>query len=93
MTLLADLERLGILRRLRVERLRQTETAALLRTSSVAMSTPATAMTIHAQAEGVPFIVSELTRTYREAGLLQPIGGTWTSRATRSGWCRRPCER
>jgi DNA-binding NarL/FixJ family response regulator len=77
-TLLADLERLGILRRLRVERLRQTETAALLRNVLGGDVTTATAMTIHAQAEGVPFIVTELTRTYREAGLLQPIGGTWT---------------
>jgi DNA-binding CsgD family transcriptional regulator/predicted hydrolase (HD superfamily) len=76
-TLLADLERLGILRRLRVERLRQTETAALLRNVLGGDVAPATAATIHAQAEGVPFIVSELTRTYREAGLLQPIGGTW----------------
>ena len=77
-TLLADLERLGILRRLRVGRMRQTETAALLRNVLGGDVTAATAMTIHAQAEGVPFIVSELTRTYREAGLLQPIGGTWT---------------
>ena len=77
-TLLADLERLGILRRLRVERLRQTETAALLRNVLGGDVAPATAMTIHAQAEGVPFIVSELTRTYREAGLLQLIGGTWS---------------
>ena len=37
-----------------------------------------TTATIHAQAEGVPFIVEELTRTYRDAGLLQPIGGTWS---------------
>jgi DNA-binding CsgD family transcriptional regulator len=77
-TLVADLERLGILRRLRVERLRQTETAALLRNVLGGDVAPATATTIHAQAEGVPFIVSELTRTYREAGLLQPIGGTWS---------------
>jgi len=75
--LLADLERLGILRRLRVERLRQTETAQMLKSILGGDPTPQTAATIHAQAEGVPFIVQELTRTYREAGLLQPIGGSW----------------
>jgi DNA-binding CsgD family transcriptional regulator len=77
-TLLADLERLGILRRLRLDRLRQTETAALLKNALGGEPTLATAATIHAQAEGVPFIVLELARTYREAGLLQPIGGTWS---------------
>ena len=77
-TLVADLERLGILRRLTVDRLRQTETAALLRQLLGGDPTLATAATIHAQAEGVPFIVAELTRTYREAGLLQRIGDTWS---------------
>ena len=76
--LLADLERMGILRRLRVERLHQNETTQMLRSSLGGEPTPTTAATIHAQAEGVPFIVQELTRTYREAGLLQPIGGTWS---------------
>ncbi len=76
--LLADLERMGLLRRLRVERLHQTETTQMLRGILGGEPTPATAATIHAQAEGVPFIIQELTRTYREAGLLQPIGGTWS---------------
>ncbi len=76
--LLADLERLGILRRLRVERLHQNETAQMLRSILGGEPSPTTAATIHAQSEGVPFIIVELTRTYREAGLLQPIGGTWS---------------
>ena len=75
--LLADLERLGILRRLRVERLRQAETTQMLSSLLGGEPTAQAAATIHAQAEGVPYIVQELTRTYREAGLLQPIGGTW----------------
>ncbi|HEY7025485.1 MAG TPA: AAA family ATPase [Candidatus Limnocylindrales bacterium] len=75
--LLADMERLGILRRIHVERLRQTETTAMLRSILGGEPTPQAAGTIHAQAEGVPFIIQELVRTYREAGLLQPIGGTW----------------
>jgi DNA-binding CsgD family transcriptional regulator/tetratricopeptide (TPR) repeat protein len=77
-TLLADLERLGILRRLRVERFRQAETAALIRQLLGTDPTPAAAATIHSQAEGVPFIVAELVRTYREAGLLQQIGKNWS---------------
>ena len=33
---------------------------------------------MHAQAEGVPFIVEELARAYRESGLIQQIDGVWT---------------
>jgi DNA-binding NarL/FixJ family response regulator len=77
-SLLADLERLAILRRLPVGRFRQTETGALLKNLLGGEPTLATTATIHAQAEGVPFIVEELTRAYRDAGLLQPIGGSWS---------------
>ena len=77
-SLLADLERLSILRRIQVGRMRQTETGALLRNLLGGEPTLTTTATIHAQAEGVPFIVEELTRTYRDAGLLQPIGGAWS---------------
>ena len=77
-SLLADLERLSILRRLTIGRFRQTETGALLKNLLGGEPSLATTATIHAQAEGVPFIVEELTRTYRDAGLLQPIGGTWS---------------
>ena len=77
-SLLADLERLAILRRLPVGRFRQTETGALLKNLLGDEPTLATTATIHAQAEGVPFIVEELTRAYRDAGLLQPIGGNWS---------------
>ena len=38
---------------------------------------PASVAAIHSQSEGVPFIVEELVRPYREAGLLQQIDGTW----------------
>src|SRR4051794_2319175 len=77
-SLLADLERLAILRRLPVGRMRQTETGALLKNLLGGEPTLTTIATIHAQAEGVPFIVEELVRTYRDAGLLQSIGGRWT---------------
>ena len=77
-TLLADLERMGILRRLQVGRFRQAETAALLKHVLGGEVSLAAVATIYAQAEGVPFIVEELTRTYREAGLLQQINRSWT---------------
>ncbi|HEX6128002.1 MAG TPA: LuxR C-terminal-related transcriptional regulator, partial [Candidatus Limnocylindria bacterium] len=38
---------------------------------------PGSAEAMHVQSEGVPFIVEELIRSYREAGLLQQIDGTW----------------
>src|SRR5207248_4767547 len=36
------------------------------------------AAAMHAQAEGVPFILEELARAYRDAGMVQEIDGTWT---------------
>ena len=35
------------------------------------------AAAMHAQSEGVPFIVEELARTHREAGTLQQVDGEW----------------
>jgi len=32
---------------------------------------------MHAQAEGVPFIVEEMARAYRDGGMIQEIDGTW----------------
>jgi len=76
--LTADMERLGLVRRLKVARLTQIETAELLRRSLGGDVQPSTAATIHAQAEGVPFIVEELGRTYRATGAIQQIDGVWT---------------
>ena len=48
---------------------------------------------MHAQAEGVPFILEELARAYRDAGMIQQIDGVVAPRdATPSGSCRRPCR-
>jgi DNA-binding NarL/FixJ family response regulator len=33
---------------------------------------------MHAQAEGVPFVLAEQAQAYREAGLIQQIDGVWT---------------
>jgi tetratricopeptide (TPR) repeat protein len=76
--LFADLERVAILRRLKVGRFRQAESGALLKQllgGDVDLNAVAT---IHAQAEGVPFIVEEIVRTYREAGMLQQLGDQWS---------------
>jgi DNA-binding CsgD family transcriptional regulator len=75
--LLADLERLGLVRRVVVDRFRQSQTAELVRLRLGGQLDPASAATLHAQAEGVPFVVQELVRTYRDAGLLQRIDGNW----------------
>lgn len=39
---------------------------------------PASVAIMHGQAEGVPFVLSEQARAYREAGLIQRIDGVWT---------------
>src|SRR5439155_12909073 len=36
------------------------------------------AAAMHAQAEGVPFIVEEVAHAYRDAAMVQEIDGTWT---------------
>jgi DNA-binding CsgD family transcriptional regulator/tetratricopeptide (TPR) repeat protein len=75
--LIADLERLGLVRRVVVARFRQSETAELVRLTLGGSVDPASAAALHAQAEGVPFVVQELVRSYRESGLLQRIGDGW----------------
>ncbi|MDP8930580.1 MAG: LuxR C-terminal-related transcriptional regulator, partial [Actinomycetota bacterium] len=75
--LIADMERMGMVRRLRIGRFTQMETTELLRQVLASEVDPSSAATMHAQAEGVPFIVEELTRTYRDAALLQQIDGVW----------------
>lgn len=76
--LLADLERQGAVRRLKVGRFGQVESAEFLRQVLGGKVDPASAAVMHAQAEGVPFIVEELARAYREAAMIQEIDGTWT---------------
>src|SRR5687767_1263797 len=76
--LFADLERVAILRRLKVGRFRQAESGALLKHLLGGDVDLNAVGTIHAQAEGVPFIVEEIVRTYREAGMLQQLGQQWS---------------
>jgi tetratricopeptide (TPR) repeat protein len=76
--LLADMERIGVLRRLRLDRMGQADSAALLRQSLGGTVDLRSAATMHAQSEGVPFMLQELACTYQGSGLVQQIDGVWT---------------
>jgi DNA-binding CsgD family transcriptional regulator len=75
--LIADLERMGVLRRMKVDRLTQSDTGDLLAEVLGGRVDPRGAAVMHAQAEGVPFIVEEMARAYRDGGMIQQIDGTW----------------
>ena len=77
-TLLADLERMGLLRRLRLARFSQAESTEFLQQTLGGRVALGTAATMHAQAEGVPFLLGEQIRAYRDAALIQQIDGVWT---------------
>ena len=77
-TLIADMERMGMVRRLKLERFTQLETTELIQQVLGGRVNRSSAATMHAQAEGVAFIVEELARSYRETGLIQQIDGVWT---------------
>jgi DNA-binding CsgD family transcriptional regulator/tetratricopeptide (TPR) repeat protein len=77
-TLIADMERMGMVRRLKLERFTQLETTELVQQVMGGKVNLSSAATMHAQAEGVAFIVEELARSYRETGLIQEIDGAWT---------------
>jgi DNA-binding CsgD family transcriptional regulator/tetratricopeptide (TPR) repeat protein len=76
--LVADMERMGMVRRLKLGRFTQLETTELVQQVLGGTVNLASAATIHAQAEGVAFIVEEVARTYRDMGLIQEIDGVWT---------------
>lgn len=73
----ADMERMGLVRRLRPGRFSPIETAELLKNVLGGPVESASAAAMHAQSEGVPFIVEELARAHREAGTLQQVEGEW----------------
>lgn len=73
----ADMERMGLVRRLRPGRFSSFETAELLKRVLTGPIEAASAAAMQVQSEGVPFIVEELARTHREAGTLQQIDGEW----------------
>jgi DNA-binding NarL/FixJ family response regulator len=73
----ADMERMGLVRRLRPGRFGTVETGELLKRVLGGPVEAASAAAMHVQSEGVPFIVEELARTHREAGTLQQVDGEW----------------
>jgi len=73
----ADMERMGLVRRLRPGRFTAMETAELVKRVLGGAVEPTSAAAMHAQSEGVPFIVEELARTHLEAGTLRLIDGQW----------------
>ena len=73
----ADMERMGIVRRLRPGQFSSVETGELLKRVLGGPVGAASAAAMHVQSEGVPFIVEELARTHREAGTLQQVDGEW----------------
>ena len=75
--LLADMDRMGLLRRMKVDRFTQSETRDLLAAVLGGPVDPSGAAVMHAQAEGVPFIVEEMARAYRDGGMIQQIDGVW----------------
>ncbi|MGH3082769.1 MAG: AAA family ATPase [Gaiellaceae bacterium] len=77
-TLIADMERMGMVRRLRLERFTQLETTEFVQQVLGGKVNVSSAATMHAQAEGVAFIVEELARSYREMGMIQELDGVWT---------------
>lgn len=73
----ADMERMGLVRRLRPGRFTPIETGRLLKRVLGGPVEALSATAMHVQSEGVPFIVEELARTHREAGTLQQVDGEW----------------
>jgi DNA-binding NarL/FixJ family response regulator len=73
----ADMERMGLVRRLRPGRFGSVETGELLKRVLGGPVSAASVAAMHAQSEGVPFIVEELARTHRDAGTLQQFDGEW----------------
>jgi DNA-binding CsgD family transcriptional regulator len=76
--LIADMDRMGVIRRIRVNRFTPAETRAFLTEALDGPVDANSAAVMHQQAEGVPFMVREMALAYRDAGMVQRIDGTWT---------------
>ncbi len=76
--LIADLGRMGLVRRMKVDRFTQADTRALLAQVLGGPVEASGAAVMHAQAEGVPFMVEEMALAYRDGGLIQQIDGVWS---------------
>ncbi len=76
-TLLADMERIGIVRRLKLSRFTQRQSTEFLQQALGGEVDPSSAAIMHAQAEGVPFVLAEQAQAYRESGLIHEINDVW----------------
>ena len=76
--LIADMGRMGVVRRLKLDRFSQADTREFLSQVLGGPVDPSGAAVMHAQAEGVPFIVEEMAFAYREGGMIHEIDGVWT---------------
>ena len=76
--LVADMDRMGVVRRVKLDRFSQSATREFLAQVLGGPVDASGAAVMHAQAEGVPFIVEEMAFTYRENGMIQEIDGVWT---------------
>lgn len=75
--LVADLQRMGVARRIRLERFSRSESEDLLAQVLGAPVSREAGATLHTRGEGVPFFIVEFARAYREARLLQQVRGRW----------------
>lgn len=75
--LVADLDRMNLARRVRLERFSRAESADLLAQVLGAPVSPDAVHILHERGEGVPFFIVEFARAYREARLLQQVRGRW----------------
>jgi len=73
--LIADLDRMRLVQRMKLERLTRTETAELLENLLGHPVSTECASTLHARGEGVPFFIVEFAQTFRQAGMFQLVGG------------------
>jgi len=77
-TLVADMERIGLVRRLKISRFTQVQSTEFLHQVFGGSIEPTSAAIMHAQAEGVPFVLAEQAHAYRESGLVHQVEGMWT---------------
>ena len=66
--LIADMDRMGVVRRLRVNRFTPAETRSFLAETLDGPIDTNSASVMHGQAEGVPFMVKEMALAYRDSG-------------------------
>jgi class 3 adenylate cyclase/tetratricopeptide (TPR) repeat protein/DNA-binding CsgD family transcriptional regulator len=71
--LVADLDRMRLVRRMALERFNRAETAELLENLLGHPVSQECAATLHARGEGVPFFIVEFAQTFREAGMFQLV--------------------